>query len=127
MNSHAYLILYKKINMLRESGGVGYKPSDFGYSPRERGSIEEKKSAKKANGKYSYSKPLHRLQYESQIKPLFNCEPRKIGYKYYGKIAEIEAKIIFNRNSSCRLYAKTEMDLDKLSRKIKESLIDKLV
>ena len=85
-------------------------------------SAKDRKPDKKF-GKYQHSRNLYRLQYERQIKPLFDKFSKQEGTHYYGKISGVEARIDFNTNSSCTLMTKTELDLEIAYKKVLKELI----
>ena len=76
---------------------------------------------------YDFSRPIHRIEYQSQIPGLFDEFPRVSGTgssSYYGKITGIEARIKFSLHEPCILSAKTQEDLKGLYKEIMSALLD---
>lgn len=102
-----------------------YTSTEKGYRP---GRIEEtprKSKPEKSNGKYKFSKPIYRITYENQIRPLFDNSNKVIekGKSYYGKIEGIEARIDFSLNHPCLLNTETEEELTSTHKKILDRLL----
>ena len=116
--------------LIKNMSAEKYKP----ITKREQ--LRGRKPDEKPDKKYPYCKRLNRLQSIlsggevittiEQIESLlfdnlkFNKKGTESLCKYDGKIAGINARIVYSKKSSCLLYTKSESDWQKVSKKISE-------